>query len=156
IATLQPITKPAETSAPVTVSGGAAELAFWDSVKNSTSADDYRAYLKKYPQGEFVDLANNRLRSSEAAAKAKGKTFDVDWEDSPGRYVAARIAILDTRFRFERDEQDLRNDALLRARVAYYNEDVETSYNRLSNWYKNDWNCSAFEASVTDDAFIRE
>jgi hypothetical protein len=156
IATLQPITKPVEPSAPATVSGGAAELVFWDSVKNSTSADDYRAYLKKYPQGEFVDLASNRLRSLDGAAKAKGKTFDVDWEDSPGRYLAARIAILDTRFRFERDEQDLRTDAQLRARVAYYNEDVETSYNRLSNWYKNDWNCSAFKAAVTDDAFIRE
>jgi hypothetical protein len=156
IVTLQPVTKPADSSAPATVRGGAAELAFWDSIKNSTNAEDFRAYLKKYPQGEFVDLANNRLTSLDAAAKANGKSFEVDWEDSPGRYLATRIILLDTRFRVERYEQDLRNEAQLRARVAYYNEDVETSYNRLSSWYKNDWNCAAFKTSVVDQSFIKD
>jgi hypothetical protein len=36
-------------------SASTTELAYWDSVKNSSSPDDFRAYLKKYPQGEFAD-----------------------------------------------------------------------------------------------------
>ena len=44
------------------------ELAFWDSVKGSSDPEDYRAYLKRYPQGQFAALANNRLRALNAAA----------------------------------------------------------------------------------------
>ncbi len=75
IASLQPA-KPAETSAPAT-SGGQAELTFWDSIKNSTSADDYRAYLEKYPNGEFAVLAKRRLVPLEAAEKEKAKTDEI-------------------------------------------------------------------------------
>ncbi len=44
------------------------ELSFWDSIKNSTSADDFREYLTSYPQGRFAGLARNRIRTLEAAA----------------------------------------------------------------------------------------
>jgi hypothetical protein len=33
---------------------------FWDEIKNSTDANDYAAYLKQYPQGAFVALAESR------------------------------------------------------------------------------------------------
>jgi hypothetical protein len=49
------------------------ELAFWESIKDSKNAADFRAYLKKYPQGEFTDLAANRaklLPSTSIAAPA--------------------------------------------------------------------------------------
>ena len=36
------------------------ELAYWDSVKNSTNPRDYQAYLDKYPEGQFVALARER------------------------------------------------------------------------------------------------
>jgi hypothetical protein len=39
------------------------ELAFWDSVKGSTDPEDYRAYLQRYPEGQFAALARNRLRA---------------------------------------------------------------------------------------------
>lgn len=39
----------------------ALELAFWDSIKNSQDARDFREYLHKYPSGEFAGLAQNRL-----------------------------------------------------------------------------------------------
>jgi len=39
------------------------ELAFWESVKDSRNAADFQAYLKKYPQGEFADLAANHLKA---------------------------------------------------------------------------------------------
>lgn len=65
--------KPGEREPVSRDTGGATEIAFWDSVKNSTSVDDFRAYLKKYPKGEFAELAKNRLAPLEAAMKEKGK-----------------------------------------------------------------------------------
>lgn len=41
----------------------AVELAFFDSIKNSTQAADYEAYLTQYPQGRFAVLARARLRA---------------------------------------------------------------------------------------------
>ncbi len=70
ITSLQPESKPTERSSPG-ISGAQTELTFWDSVKNSTSADDYRAYLRKYPNGEFADLAKSRLKPLEAAQAEK-------------------------------------------------------------------------------------
>lgn len=37
------------------------ELAFWESIKNSTNPADFKAYLGKYPNGMFTELA--KLRS---------------------------------------------------------------------------------------------
>jgi formylglycine-generating enzyme required for sulfatase activity len=37
------------------------ELAFWNSIKDSTHASDYEAYLKAYPKGRFATLAKARL-----------------------------------------------------------------------------------------------
>jgi len=62
---------------PVESSDPAAELAFWDAVKNSTSGDDFRAYLKKFPNGTFADLANNRLKILEKAEEAKRATEEI-------------------------------------------------------------------------------
>ena len=39
----------------------AIELSFWDSIKSSTDPADFQAYLSKYPIGQFVILARNRL-----------------------------------------------------------------------------------------------
>ncbi len=36
------------------------ELAFWESIKNSTHSEDYEAYLKAYPNGRFAPLARVR------------------------------------------------------------------------------------------------
>jgi len=37
------------------------ELEFWNSIKDSTHAEDYEAYLKAYPDGRFAPLARVRL-----------------------------------------------------------------------------------------------
>lgn len=37
------------------------ELAFWNSIKDSTHASDYEAYLKAYPKGRFAALAQARV-----------------------------------------------------------------------------------------------
>ena len=43
------------------------ELSFWDSIKNSSYASDYEAYLKAYPNGRFTPLANARIERLKAA-----------------------------------------------------------------------------------------
>ncbi|MCB1659623.1 MAG: caspase family protein [Pseudomonadales bacterium] len=37
-----------------------ADKQFWDEIKSSTDANDYRAYLKQFPNGSFVALAESR------------------------------------------------------------------------------------------------
>jgi uncharacterized caspase-like protein len=39
----------------------AGELAFWNSIQASQRADEYRAYLRQYPNGRFVALAQTRV-----------------------------------------------------------------------------------------------
>ena len=43
------------------------ELAFWNSVKDSNQIGDYEAYLKAYPKGKFVALAQARIATLRAA-----------------------------------------------------------------------------------------
>ncbi len=49
----------------------AVELAFWDAIKNSDSAEDYQAYLTAYPQGRFAVLADSRMTRLETGAAAR-------------------------------------------------------------------------------------
>src|SRR5262252_5465208 len=39
----------------------AGEVAFWNSIQASNRADEFRAYLRQYPQGRFVALAQTRI-----------------------------------------------------------------------------------------------
>jgi uncharacterized caspase-like protein len=39
----------------------AGELAYWSSIQNSSRADEYRAYLRQYPEGRFASLAQTRV-----------------------------------------------------------------------------------------------
>jgi uncharacterized caspase-like protein len=39
------------------------ELELWNAVKSSNNADDYKAYIEKYPAGTFADLARSRIAS---------------------------------------------------------------------------------------------
>jgi tetratricopeptide (TPR) repeat protein len=36
------------------------ELSFWESIRNSNDPEDYKAYLKQFPNGVFADLARKR------------------------------------------------------------------------------------------------
>lgn len=44
------------------------ELTFWESIKDSTHASDYEAYLQEYPKGRFAALARARIKRLRAAA----------------------------------------------------------------------------------------
>nr|WP_229445274.1 formylglycine-generating enzyme family protein [Massilia sp. Leaf139] len=48
------------------------ELAFWNSIKDSTHASDYEAYLKAYPKGRFAALAQSRMARLKAPAAQAG------------------------------------------------------------------------------------
>ena len=45
----------------------AAETAFWNRVRDSTNANELRAYLEAYPNGAFADAARARLKQIEPA-----------------------------------------------------------------------------------------
>ena len=44
------------------------ELAFWDSIKTSANPEDFRAYLERYPQGNFAGIARNRIAAARQPA----------------------------------------------------------------------------------------
>src|SRR6266705_2204147 len=48
-------------------SAAAPEIIFWNSIKDSSNREDFKEYLKKYPNGQFADLAKNRITALEAA-----------------------------------------------------------------------------------------
>jgi Flp pilus assembly protein TadD len=56
---------------PPPISRAAIELSYWDSIKNSSNPEDFSAYLRKYPNGEFADLAKIRLANSSKDSDAR-------------------------------------------------------------------------------------
>lgn len=59
----------------------ALELAFWDTIKNSTDPEDFKDYLNKYPNGQFTALARRRIapRSPTTIPEAEPKTTKPDF-----------------------------------------------------------------------------
>ena len=58
------------------------ELTFWESIKDSSHASDYQAYLQAYPKGRFAALARARMERLRAA------TPKVEAAPAPGEPVA--------------------------------------------------------------------
>jgi uncharacterized caspase-like protein len=53
---------PAGAAANATKSDPAAfELSFWETIKNSTDPEDFKAYLTRFPSGQFAELAQRRV-----------------------------------------------------------------------------------------------
>lgn len=52
------------------VDPAAIELSFWESIKNSNNPDDFKAYLDKYPDGQFAALAKSRSQPSRPATSS--------------------------------------------------------------------------------------
>src|SRR5216683_2459325 len=50
------------------VDPAAIELSFWESIKNSNNPDDFKAYLDKYPDGQFAALAKSRAQPTRSTA----------------------------------------------------------------------------------------
>jgi len=58
---------PAQAAVDVEAAG---ELAFWNSIQAAQRADEYRAYLRQYPQGRFAALAQTRIAAYSAPPAA--------------------------------------------------------------------------------------
>jgi len=84
--------------APVTEST-AVELAFWDSIRTSTSRADFEEYLRQYPDGRFAGLARNRLHPLSAAPQAQvaSATPSIAATRPPATEAAGRIERPDIR-----------------------------------------------------------
>ena len=54
-------------TAPSPQADGASDRVFWESVKDTKDADELRAYLEQFPNGQFVALARARLKAIEAS-----------------------------------------------------------------------------------------
>jgi uncharacterized caspase-like protein len=52
----------------------AAEAALWSSVQGAARADEFRAYLRQYPNGRFADAARQRIAALSVPAPAGGST----------------------------------------------------------------------------------
>jgi len=59
----------APSSPVVAFDPAAIELSFWDSIKNSDDPEDFKEYLRKYPNGQFAGLARRRVATLESTAK---------------------------------------------------------------------------------------
>ena len=53
-----------EMAKPGVADGQAVELAFWESIRGSKNPREYQAYLKKYPNGLFAELAREHANGS--------------------------------------------------------------------------------------------
>jgi len=52
------------------VDPAAIELSYWDTIKSSTNPEDFKAYLEKYPEGQFASLAKSRSQAGRSAGNA--------------------------------------------------------------------------------------
>ena len=68
-ATVQPTVQPAQPTGQADLE---ADMLFWRSIQNSTDAAEYFAYLSRFPDGVFADLARNRLVSISTPVPDRG------------------------------------------------------------------------------------
>lgn len=126
----------------VSDSASTAELAFWDSVKTSSNPEDFRAYVKKYPSGAFLDLAQNRLNVIEQQQKAEDenrrlaalhKTYNIQWGFNSAalgnQYFPGRLVL-------SPGKMQVVNDGTEGGQIT--------------------WGCADFKKAVAKDNFIRE
>lgn len=52
---------------PVVLAADPAEISFWESVRDSRDTGELRAYLERYPSGDFAALARQRIAALESA-----------------------------------------------------------------------------------------
>jgi hypothetical protein len=77
------------------LSGGSAEMLFWESIKDSKNRSKFQAYLDQYPQGSFARLARlelEELKPKKPAAVPAPVKPAITLEPIEGTYVALRNA----------------------------------------------------------------
>ena len=67
----------------------AVELAFWDSIKDSKHADDYKDYLARYPDGQFSGVASRRVAAMSQSVSRGGEAAPA----APSAVASAPLAM---------------------------------------------------------------
>lgn len=81
----------AGAKAPTT--GASPDLVFWDSIKNSSNPAEYEAYLRTFPEGDFVPLAQTRLRDlGGQQAQGAGAVGTAETSATPAQATPAQAA----------------------------------------------------------------
>ncbi|MBC7930193.1 MAG: SUMF1/EgtB/PvdO family nonheme iron enzyme [Rubrivivax sp.] len=65
----KPDTSEPASPTPARVDPAQQELAFWNSVQNSSDPDDFKDYLEKYPTGLYAGIARRKLAALTSAAR---------------------------------------------------------------------------------------
>ena len=94
--------------APAAVDPAAMELTFWEAIKNSTDPADFSAYLERFPDGTFSDLARRRARPAAGASSPPAPSVS---EPGGGRPVNVSSLLAQA----ELDFGDRRYDAVVEA-----------------------------------------
>ncbi len=80
-----------QTTKSAAEAASAAEMTFWNSIKDSTNPEEFRAYLEQYPKGKFVTLAKNRLKTLEAAKPKPSATPNTANETTQGNRTSTNL-----------------------------------------------------------------
>ena len=87
VASAAPTIAGGATTVVQTVDPKAVELSFWNSIKDSKQADDYKDYLSKYPDGQFAALATRRVSQLGTTVSRSGG------DSAPAATVPAQVAM---------------------------------------------------------------
>ena len=98
-------------------SEAAGELAFWNSVQASTRADEYRAYLRQYPNGRFATLAQTRMAAFTPAPEPEQAGPTAGSQLRPGTVRAGALPQPGDTWRYRVNDQFRLGDLFLTARV---------------------------------------
>ena len=85
------------------------ELAFWEAAKDSGSHIELEAYLERYPEGAFVDLAKARLEGL---------------RDPPADLDASNAEVSEAELTFWNSIKDCGNPDMFRAYLNKYPEGI--------------------------------
>lgn len=95
------LTKTVAATAPQSDVEQAVELEFWRSVEASGTRADYEAYLRRYPEGLFADIARNRLGRTDTATQAP----QTQPQTGATASAASRAAAVEDALRLSRDDR---------------------------------------------------
>ncbi len=113
------------------------ELTFWNSIKDSRNPADFREYIDKYPDGEFVGVARRRLDSLEAALRPEAAAPVREKATKPAnvfelrhahqsfrtlRFATATVTVTTQGVRYNEVGQDVKSDHDLSFSCAEFKE----------------------------------
>lgn len=72
--------------------GESPEMLYWNAIKDSQNPSDFRAYITKFPQGLFVELANNRIAALDAKASGRNPATSAGLTSGPATLKDIEVA----------------------------------------------------------------